>query len=162
MTSKDLPIDTEQGAPDGLHETASVGGKQVVEPIELANLREDVYGICLTVLVGSPASYSEWLDDVGYKGDRLNPEVNKAIYQELRPNDMKDGETNAEFIWLREKDLPSLAHELIHLTTHLFHEKSIPISYDNDETLCYYVEYWLNRISQAWGSDLVAPDKDMK
>lgn len=130
--------------------------------VELANMREDVYGVCLTVLVGSPASYTEWLDDVGYKGDRLSPDVNKAIYQELRPQYMEDGVTAAEFIWLRSKELPTLAHELIHLTTHLFHEKAIPISYDNDETLCYYVEYWLNRISQAWVTTAAKSDPETK
>lgn len=150
------------GGLDELSATASVGGNQVDKPIELANLREDVYGVCLTVLVGSPTSYTEWLDDVGYKGDRLEPASRKAIYQELRPHDMADGETSAEFIWLRHKDLPSLAHELIHLTTHLFNEKAIPISYDNDETLCYYVEYWLTRISQEWVTTAASPDRKPK
>lgn len=120
--------------------------------IELSNLREDVFGMCLTVLVGEPEEYTKWLDDVGFKGGRLAPESRKAIWQDLRPSNMEDGETDSEFIWLRSKDLGSLAHELIHLTTKMFHDKDIPIGHENDEVLCYYVEYWFNRINQAWNN----------
>lgn len=49
-------------------------------------------------------------------------------------------------IWYRTPtDLATLVHELYHLCTRIFDYKGIPISYENDEAMAYYMGHWMNR-----------------
>ena len=56
--------------------------------------------------------------------------------------------TNDLFIlWYRSpEDLPTLIHELYHICTKMFEYKGVPISYENDETMAYYMSYWMSKI----------------
>jgi len=49
-------------------------------------------------------------------------------------------------VWTENKDISVLAHEIIHAMTFLLDSKGVPISYDNDEILCYYVEWMLDKV----------------
>ena len=46
-------------------------------------------------------------------------------------------------------DKYTLEHEILHLALFTFEEKGIPISYENDEILCYYQEMWIKIIKKA-------------
>ena len=56
--------------------------------------------------------------------------------------------TNDLFIlWYRTpEDFSTLIHELYHICTKLFDYKGIPISLENDETMAYYMGYWISKI----------------
>ena len=53
-------------------------------------------------------------------------------------------------LWYRTpEDLSALVHELYHICTKMFEYKGVPISYENDETMAYYMSYWMSKIIAA-------------
>lgn len=49
-------------------------------------------------------------------------------------------------IWYRHPDdLSTLVHELYHLCTMIFNYKGVPITVENDETMAYYMGYWIKK-----------------
>lgn len=45
------------------------------------------------------------------------------------------------FIFMKKYDEGILIHEILHYVTHLFDDKGIEISYSNDESMAYMIEY---------------------
>ena len=48
------------------------------------------------------------------------------------------------FMWF--KDLPTMAHELLHFTINYFNYVGIDISVKNQETMCYFYTYYFESI----------------
>ena len=50
-----------------------------------------------------------------------------------------------------EKDFYGLMHECVHLVKHIFIDRGVPFTAENDEAVAYYMMYWFKRMWRALG-----------
>lgn len=50
---------------------------------------------------------------------------------------------------LLSDDVPTLAHELLHLVRMIFDDRGVPFNSDNDEMIAYYLEFYYRYILNA-------------
>jgi hypothetical protein len=61
-----------------------------------------------------------------------------------------DGNMYEGIMWAHKKpDLATIAHECSHVALHVMHHKGIPITYENDEGIAYFQEYWFKSVREA-------------
>lgn len=53
------------------------------------------------------------------------------------------------FINVEKKNFYTLQHECVHLVKHIFVDRGIPFTAENDEVIAYYLEYWFKRLWRA-------------
>lgn len=51
------------------------------------------------------------------------------------------------------KDFYGLMHECVHLVKHIFIDRGIPFSAENDEAIAYYMMYWFKMLWRALGKE---------
>lgn len=113
-------------------------------------LFDKVYRNSLTLLLtADPLEVDKYLDDIGFAGDRLDHATKQAAYYRIRPEENHQ-DNNGNLIWMRSKNIPCLVHELSHFIIQEFDDKTIPITLENDEVFCYYVEFWTNEVIESW------------
>lgn len=123
------------------------------------SLHDNVYRTALELMVSpDPSEVDKWLDMIGFTGERHEHASRNAMYYRIKPDENRDKE-NCTFIWLREKHIPSLAHELTHFIFGEFEEKGIPLSAENDEVFAYYMEFWLNMVLDEWEDAVDSPSE---
>ena len=50
-------------------------------------------------------------------------------------------------IWVRRsRDIPTIAHEVVHLVYEVFKDRGIPSMYANQESFAYYTSFWMEEI----------------
>ncbi len=61
---------------------------------------------------------------------------------------LKGGEKEISYIvWIENKNgFYTLIHEIVHLITRIFTDRSIPISKGNDEIFAYYQNWWFKKL----------------
>ena len=58
-----------------------------------------------------------------------SPELNEVLY-----------------IWGNKHHIHHIAHECVHAAAYTLHRVGVPVSFRNDETLAYYVQFLMNNI----------------
>lgn len=114
------------------------------------DMYEPVYRIALVLVIDSDFErFRGWLrDDLKYT-DHLGLTAGSG-YCITIDQDNSNHKGACSIIWLRNKELQVLVHELIHLTMAVFDDKGIPVRSENGEAFAYYTEYWFNRIRKEW------------
>ena len=52
-------------------------------------------------------------------------------------------------IWIeKNRDVPNMGHEIVHLVSEIFKDRGIPLSYQNSEAFAYYLAFWLEKFLQ--------------
>lgn len=114
------------------------------------HLFDKVYRNALTLfLADDPAEVDKFLDDIGFKGDRIIHKNHQAAYYRIRLDENEAG-NDGSMLWMKVKDIPCLVHELSHFIFQEFTEKAVPLTLENDEAFAYYLEFWTNEVMEAW------------
>jgi hypothetical protein len=95
-----------------------------------------------------PEQVRLYLKEIGYSGD-VPEEFGEGWYCRIKPKD-NNKNLNFSFIWVRQRKLATLIHELTHLVMNTFEERQVPIGYENDEAFAYYLEFWFNEVRHGW------------
>lgn len=110
-------------------------------------LRDEIFNVNLMYSCGCTATeYLQFLNSEG-----IYPKENITNYDgyfnEARRL-LKNGSYIYDYyIWVcSSKNIVSISHELIHLTTRIMKDIGLPINYKNDEFIAYYHSYWLRKI----------------
>lgn len=113
---------------------------------------DKVYRIYVINVVGSPDDFKTFLlDEIGYTDsiDDLNADDSTGYCIETNPDNNDRGNT-CFVIWLKDFTLPTLIHELTHLTMFVLDDKAVPMRRENTEALAYYLEHWFIEITRIW------------
>lgn len=105
-------------------------------------LFEPVFGTGLYFAVGKADSafiqeLGKWVDAKLIEDDFIGRNGFSMVL-----TDDKDG-SKSHLIWLKDTDIPTMAHEIAHLVNHVFREVGVS---NEDEVFAYYLEYWMRRI----------------
>ena len=113
-------------------------------------IHDPVYKTALEVFVcADPIEWQKFMDFYGCKHKLGTPGAGK--YVRLYPGDCaKDLEADSAVMFLRNKDMGVLVHELSHHIHCTFDDKDIPVNWDTSEVFAYYMEFLLNQILEAW------------
>lgn len=104
--------------------------------------------------------YKRWLTLVICPADEFVDAMRKVHYDDvenLHPGgglnmrlNYENSDVAAVYIWLPRMGQATLAHELLHYVLHTFYKNGVPIHYDNEEVLAYYLEYWMREINRVY------------
>lgn len=122
------------------------------ELIEL-HFFDDFLRTYLVFIIGPRDKFVDFLKDHYLKEsvlDELNLQTASGYCIRLNEENCDIKGQNCYAIWLKERHLPCLVHELTHLTHIAFDETGIPIAVQNQETFAYYIEMWVKRITEMW------------
>lgn len=120
---------------------------------------DEVYRIYLVVMISSREDFKKFVIDQGFKDpESLNFEGSSG-YTIVFDQNTADTKSLFTLIWMQERHIPCLVHELAHLTMITFNEKDVPIRIENQETFAYYIEHWVKRITEVWTPPRVKRDK---
>jgi hypothetical protein len=101
--------------------------------LKVKEIRIPIYNSRFKVLVGDASEATKYIK--GYKtiGD----------WSELkdRTGMFIPSPAGAGFIFMHKYNAKIFIHEILHATTYLFQDRGIEISYKNDETMAYMIEY---------------------
>lgn len=109
---------------------------------------EKIYRRWVVVFEGSEEELVEELKLSGYKEDMTWFKGANGACLELNSENNDNG-NDATVVWLRKFDLPTLVHEVSHLTMMLFEQVGVPISRENTEAFSFYNEFWFTEIQKT-------------
>lgn len=100
------------------------------------NITDPIYRAHLSLFIGDKESIKKHLISVGVPGNKIgNIATGKFLFNE-----------DQCIIILPKYNLYTLVHELIHYAFAVMYGRGIPINYENDETITYYVEMTLKNV----------------
>jgi len=107
--------------------------------LKFYEIKNELFNTSLSLFVGDWKEYNKKMIKLGYKDEGCRVTEGNA------------GKTWTDdrviVIYLKSlKNIPVIAHELIHYSTFMKTIKGIPINKDNDEVLAYTVQYMLKQI----------------
>jgi hypothetical protein len=110
-------------------------------------VKDPIYRTMLEVLIiPDDDDVDRYLNKYDYRGEKMHSDSQANTYR-LR---YSNSSSNYTLIRLRVKSIPQLVHELIHHAMITFMDKGIHISEEEDEVLCYHVEYYLQEVLKQW------------
>lgn len=113
-------------------------------------LDDPVYKTSLEILVGSHDDLKWYLEFYGIENEfNIGAEDGRLIRVEVGDS-KKSPTSNMTLIWLKDRHIPTLVHELLHHLVLTFHEKYIPMNWDNTEVMSYYMEYLTEQVLDEW------------
>ena len=113
-------------------------------------ITEPLFRTCLEIIItDEDLEVDRYLNNYGYKAERTHEDSQGNTYR-LR---FSNSSSNHTLIRLREKSMPTLVHELIHHAMITFMDKSINVNQDDDELLCYFVEYFMVKLLPWWNKE---------
>ncbi len=105
------------------------------------NVDDPIYRANLTLFIGDTEEIKKHLFDVCKISDIEIGEVHDGKFCPIK---------NYKIIILPKFDLLTVIHEVIHYAFAVMKERGIPIRYENDETITYYVEMTLRNILKVF------------
>ena len=111
------------------------------------SINDPVYKTCLRVWVCPKEDLNKFLSEWGLEDVEETQDSTAGRLIRIANGDSKtDPNANMTLIWLKKWDISTLIHELSHHVIRTFHEKDIPINWDNTEAFAYYLEYWYKAV----------------
>lgn len=97
---------------------------------KLYKIKDPVYRAHLSILVGDLDEIRKHLISLGFEKEHLEKiDTGKFLIHE-----------EMQVIVMPKYDIYTLIHEIIHVAFAVMYGRGIPIRYENDETITYYVE----------------------
>ena len=103
------------------------------------NIIDPIYRAHLSLFIGNKEEIKKHLIKVGIPEEKINHiNTGKFLFND-----------NQSIIILPKYNKYTLIHEVIHYAFAVMYGRGIPINYENDETITYYVEMTLKNIDKG-------------
>lgn len=95
----------------------------------------------------TPSEIDKWLKRNRNASSTEGYDTTAGSVSFLDEETKKGGKTREYLVIVEDKKaFYTLLHETNHLTTHILHDRMIPIQQDNDEVRAYIQEYWFRTL----------------